>query len=152
LLNHQRFQGQVLKIKNCQVVFKVEGRKYFIPADSIETIQFEDVKSKILTKYSDLTNQEKCVKGTMDAEAYHGRAGANFALGILFGPFAIIGCAIDSPRPERGARTMMFSENSDFFYDPMYLNCYSKRARKKAMVNSALGWGTWVLLILLLSS
>jgi hypothetical protein len=47
-------------------------------------------------------------------------------------------------------QTYMISKNKDQFNDPEYLSCYKKKAQGQLIGMEALGWGAWVLLILVL--
>jgi hypothetical protein len=94
-------------------------------------------------------NSSKCLKGQLDAENYHGKKGTHFALGVLFGPFAMIGTAVSEPTPQRGKRTLIMSKNKDQFNDPIYLSCYKKKAKGQLIGMEALGWGAWLLLLIL---
>ena len=152
LNNKQSFIGEVIKIKDCNVVFKSEnGEKYSIPANDIETVKFENINNPIYTNYLNLLNTDpnSCMKGSSDAKAFHGKGGLHVALGVLFGPFAVIGAAVGSPDPMGGARTAQMSKNSDLFSDPTYLECYKKAAKGKNVGMAAAGWGMWVILLLL---
>ena len=73
-------------------------------------------------------------------------------LGGLFGPFAKVGAAIATPRPMNGKGTVGLSENKDLFDDPLYLKCYAKKARGKNVGNTALGWGAWLIFVLIANS
>jgi len=153
-LNDQKsFEGKVTKIKNCIVTFKASDEKYYIPVTDIFSIQFEDINDKVYTSFMALADDDpdKCMKGQMDADMYHGKTGSHIALGVLFGPFAIIGAAVSSPTPQNGQSTYMMSKNKEFFSDPIYLSCYQKKARAKNVGNTAVGWGCWILLLLLLA-
>jgi len=86
----------------------------------------------------------------LDAENFHGKKGGHFVLGVLFGPFAMIGTALANPKPKKGKDTYMFSENKELFDDPMYLSCYRKKAKGQLIGMEALGWGSWLLLLLVL--
>ncbi len=144
------FSGEITRIKNCEITFKMEGNKYYIPANDIYSIEFENVNSKILESYNQISSHEKCMQGMNDAEMYH-KSGLGFAMGVLFGPFAIIGAAISNPSPLRG-QNLYLSTNKEFFNDPSYLACYSRSARKKNVKNAALGWLSWVVLFLVVST
>lgn len=150
LNNEQVFEGKVVRVKSCEVVFKVDNEKYQIPAEDIAYLQFENVKSRILKNYNKMQDPNKCLLGRLDAANHHGKTGLNVALGVLFGPFAVIGAALTNPGPEKGKDTMAMSKNSELFDDPMYLSCYKKKAKGKNVGNAAMGWGAWVLLLLLL--
>jgi hypothetical protein len=152
LNNNQAFKGDVVKIKDCNVVFKSEnGEKYTIPANDIQTVKFEDVNNSIYTNYLTMLNADpnSCMKGAADGKVFHGKGGLHVALGVLFGPFAVIGAAVGSPDPMAGSRTPQMSKNSDLFTDPTYLECYKKAARSKNVGMAAAGWGMWIVLLLL---
>jgi len=150
LNNQMIFSGKVKKIKDCEVKFKTEGEVYFIPAEDIYSVVFEDPKDRVFTAYQQLSDSEKCLKGRSDADMYHGKAGMHVALGVLFGPFAIIGAAVANPTPEKGNDTYIMSKNSDSFSDPAYLSCYKKKAMGKNVGNTALGWAAWILFLLVI--
>lgn len=152
LSNNKKFDGEVTKIKNCVVTFKAtDNKKYHIPADSIISIEFENVESKIYTEYmaDSNDNADKCLKGRMDADAFHGKAGKHIILGVLFGPFTLIGAAIANPNPLDGKETPVMSKNSDLFQDPAYLSCYKKKAKGKNIGNAAAGWSIWLLFLII---
>lgn len=152
LNNEMVFEGKVKKIKDCAVVFKADGIKYVVPASEIFSIQFEDTENKIYTDYMKMADDDpnKCLNGTLDAENYHGKKGGHFALGVLFGPFAMIGTALADPTPYKGAQTLMMSKNKDQFSDPEYLSCYRKKAKGQLIGMEGLGWAAWILLLLVL--
>lgn len=152
LNNEMVFEGKVIKIKECAVVFKADGNRYIVPASDIFSIQFEDIEDKVYTDYLAMTedNPNKCLNGRLDAENYHGKKGGHFVLGVLFGPFAMIGTALANPTPEKGRQTYMLSKNKEQFSDPEYLSCYRKKAKGQLIGMEALGWGAWILLVLML--
>jgi len=152
LNNEMVFEGKVTKIKDCAVVFKANGKKYIIPASEIFSLQFENTEDKVYTDYLKLleSDPELCLKGRLDAENYHGKKGGHFVLGFLFGPFAIVGTLLSNPTPERGKETYIMSKNKEIFNDPEYLSCYRKKAKGQLIGMEALGWGTWILLLLIL--
>ncbi len=150
------FEGKIVKVTKKHTVFLVSNYEYFIPNADVYCLIFEDPNSPLLNdlieKGDELSNPEKCFKAQMDVEAYHGKAFGNFCLGFFFGVFGLIGCAVSSPGPQRGSKTLMMSSNKELFNDPAYLSCYKKKARGKAIGNSLLGWGASILLIIALSS
>ncbi|MGV8091350.1 MAG: hypothetical protein AB2L24_05725 [Mangrovibacterium sp.] len=145
-----RFSGEIKKIKNCEVVFKSEGKKYIIPSSEIYSLEFEKEDNNILRQFYQTHGSDNCLKGVSDAELYH-KSGGAFALGILFGPFAIIGTAVTNPSPMRGQNAYM-SQNKELFNDSSYLSCYSRSARQKNTKNAALGWLSWIVLVLVAAS
>jgi hypothetical protein len=72
------------------------------------------------------------------------------ALGVLFGPFAVLGAAVSKPTPLKGKDTMALSQNKEMFSDSSYLNCYTKKARGQNVTNSLIGWGAWILFAILI--
>ena len=153
LNNYMDFKGEVTKIKYCEVFFKSLGNKYVIPASEIFSIQFEDTKNKVYTKYINLPEGEnKCLNGQMDAENYHGKKGGHFALVFLFGHFEMIGTLLASPTPEKGKRTYLMSKNKEQFTDYEYINCYKKKAKAQLIGMEAAGWGSYLIILLLATS
>ena len=152
MANGMIFEGKVTKIKECVVVFKSQKEKYIVPAYDIYSIQFEDANDRVYRKYLALNLDEpnKCLNGQLDAENYHGKKGTHVALGFLFGPFAMIGTAIAKPTPDKGRFTAAKSQNTDQFNDPEYLSCYKKKAKGQNILFEGIGWGAWLLLLLLL--
>lgn len=148
LNNQMMFSGKVKQIKDCKVKFNIEGEIFFLPAEEIYSIVFENPEDKVLIAYLELSDPDKCLKARSDADMYHGKTGLHVALGVLFGPFAILGAALGSPTPEKGNDTYIMSKNRDFFSDPAYLSCYKKKAKGKNVGNTAIGWAAWILLIL----
>ena len=152
-LNNSRvFEGKVTGIKDCSVNFRSGGKRFTIPATDISTIQFLNTEDKVYTEYVKLTEGDpnKCLNGKLDAENYHGKKGLHFALGVLFGPFALVGtAALADPTPEKGNKTLMMSKNKEMFSDLEYLSCYKSKAKGQLIGIEAIGWASWVLLLLL---
>lgn len=152
LTNQMKFKGKVITIKNCRVKFKAEGKAYWVPASAIYSIEFADPEDKVYVKYIRQESVNKCFSGNSDADLFHGKAGLHVAMGVLFGPFAVIGAAVASPTPQTGKSTMALSQNKEMFNDPEYLSCYQKKARGKNVVNTLLGWAAWVLFVVILAT
>jgi len=153
LTNQAIFEGKVTKIKDCIVTFKHEGEKYHIPATDIYSIKFGNPQDKIYTDYLEfISNYQEgnCLKGQLDADNYHGKVGMHVALGVLFGPFAVIGAAVASPTPEKSTKTLMMSQNKDLFNNAEYLSCYKRKAKGQNVVNTTLGWAAWIVLLLVI--
>ncbi|MGM0505411.1 MAG: hypothetical protein ACQESQ_12365, partial [Bacteroidota bacterium] len=128
LNNQMSFSGKVKKIKDCQVKFKTAGEVFFIPAEDIHSVVFENPNNRVFRAYQELSDSEKCMKARSDADLYHGKTGFHVAMGVLFGPFAIIGAAVANPTPEKGNDTYVMSKNRENFSDATYLSCYKKKA------------------------
>lgn len=154
LTNEMVFEGKITKIKDCAVVFKTDGNKYIVPTTEIFSLQFENTSDKVYTEYMKMDDGDpnKCLNGRLDAENYHGKKGGHFVLGVLFGPFAMIGTALANPTPDKGKQTYMLSKNKEQFSDPEYLSCYKKKAKGQLVGAEALGWGAWILFVLVLGS
>ena len=90
---------------------------------------------------NDQDNYTKSIKGTMDAERYHGKQAEHLLLGCV-GIYGVAGTALLSePSPYNDPKTMALSPNRDLFNDPSYLTAYEKRAKRKNINNAAIGWG-----------
>ena len=90
---------------------------------------------------------DNCLKGKIDAHIFHGRETGNFFSGFLFGPFGVIGAALSNPKPKKAA--LLIPKNKELYKDPVYLNCYKKKARGMNILYSSLGWASWILLVIL---
>jgi hypothetical protein len=150
LTNQMIFEGKVLKIKECMVKFQAaNGNKYWIPADDIFSVQFEDPMDAALIDYMlDVDNPDKCLLGRTDAEMHHGKKGAHVIYGFLSGPFAMLVSAASTPSPYNDD-TLMLSKNNEIFDEPAYLNCYRKKATGQNIGMEAIGWAGWILLLLI---
>jgi hypothetical protein len=153
LTNGMQFQGDVVKVKGCSVVFKTEAGKVEVPAKDIYSVEFENPNDEQFVEYIAILDSEgsgdKCMNGQMDADKYHGKKGGHFVLGLLFGPFAVIGTAIGAnPTPYNAKNTVALSQNKDQFSDPEYLMCYKKEAKKSLVGMECAGWAVWILFIL----
>lgn len=147
LNNQNQFEGKVVKIKDCTIVFKLDGHKYHIPASDIYTIEFESHTSKVYTDYIEsiaLLNTDLCLSGKMDATLAHGKKGGHFILGVLFGPFAMLGTAMANPTPYKAANIHLISDSKENFSDPIYLNCYKRKAKGELILWEAAGWLAWL--------
>ena len=153
LNNKMAFEGKVTKIKGCAVVFKADGNKYTVPASEVFSIQFENTEDKVYTKFMEMAqnNPSNCLQGRLDAQNYHGKRGSQFILGAIFGPLAVGATAASAnPIPSKGRDTYAMSVNQEIFNDPMYLNCYRKKAKSKLLGMTALGSAYQIIVILLL--
>ena len=148
LMNDMKFMGKVKKISNCEVKFKTDDGTFWIPANHIYSVQFGNPYDKVLVDYQQLDNSDKCLKGRQDAQNFHGKTGGHIILGALFGPFAMLGAAIASPTPYKGKNTVEMSQNENLFNDPAYLQCYRKKAKGRNIGNVAIGWGIWIVAVL----
>jgi hypothetical protein len=124
------------------VTFRAEGNKYLVTASEIFSIQFEDTEDRVYADYIQFAEDgvNKCLNGRLDAENYHGKKGGHFALGVLFGPFAMIGTSLANPTPDKGRQAYMMSKNKEQFSDLEYLTCYRKKAKRQLVGMEGLGW------------
>jgi sRNA-binding regulator protein Hfq len=160
LKNGGVIRGVIIEqIPNQQIKIQTKDKNIFVfKYDEIDRIT-KDINSISTTSENDNqsenTSQEKkgdstCENATLDAENYHGKKGLHFGLGVLFGPFAMIGTAISEPTPMKGKQTMSMSKNKSKFNDHSYLSCYKKKAKSQLIQMEAIGWGSWLLLLLIL--
>lgn len=154
LNNNLSFEGKILRIKKCQVVFKAYGARYVIPAADIHSIMFEDPQDIVYTEYREksMLDPDACLKGHTDANAFHGKKVGHVILGFFFGPFAMIGTAVSNPTPMRGRDTYALSPNKELFSDPQYLTCYKKKAKGQLIGMEAIGWGISIIYLAIVNS
>ena len=60
----------------------------------------------------------------------------------------MLGTALANPTPDKGKRTYEMSKNKKHFDDLEYLSCYKKKAKGQLIGMEAIGWGAWILLVL----
>lgn len=151
LTNAHQLQGKVLNIRNRQVTFSIDESTFLIPSGDIYSIQFENPENKIYQRYLSKLKAdeslEKCMNARNDAQQLHGKKGGHFVLGVLFGPFAMLGTALANPNPLNGRNTPLLSSHKNQFNDPEYLACYKKKAKGQLIGMEGLGWLAWVLFI-----
>lgn len=152
LNNQMVFEGKVTKVMDCDIIFKSNGVKYIVPIQDIYSVNFKKANGRQYKRFAKLGDgsENYCMNGRLDAENYHGKKGGHFFLGFLFGPFAMIGTALANPNPYNGKNTVMMSKNKDQFDNPEYLSCYKKKAKGQLIGMEAIGWGAWILLILVI--
>lgn len=146
LTNQHTFEGKVIKIKDCTVVFKHQNERYEVPTNDIFSIVFESHKSKIYTKYMEgiinNDNMDVCLQGRMDASLGHGKKVGHFVLGVLFGPFAMLGTAFANPTPYNAGKLHLIQASKENFSDPTYLSCYKRKAKGELILWEGIGWLT----------
>ena len=147
LTNGMQFQGDVVKVKACSVMFKTEIGKVEVPAKDIYSVEFENPNDEQFVEYlavlDSASSADNCANGKMDAKKYHGKKGEHFFLGLAFGPLAVIGTAIlakPSPHNVDYKNKVGISQNKDQFSDPEYLMCYKKEAKKRLIGRECAGW------------
>ena len=142
LKNQQKFEGKILRIKDCSIVFKTNRVKYTIPSDDIYSVEFDNLQNKVYKNYVNrlASGENLCLKAKADAQRFHGKKAGHVILGVLFGPFAIIGTALSDPSPYKSSKTLIRSENREQFNEPEYLICYRKKAKDQLIAMEAVGW------------
>ena len=152
MLDGKMYQVDVIRVKSCELTVKIDNEKFVIPATEIQSIEFENVNDPEYLDFMKM-NQfggDACLSGQQDAENFHVKKGGHIALGVLFGPFAILGTALlADPDPSKGAKTGTMSTNKEMFSDPAYLQCYKKEAKSGLIKAEAIGWAAWLIFLLL---
>jgi len=150
LQSGQIFEGEVERLGREFVEFSFEGSVYSIPIIDVRVVEMAAPtkrERRLLSNFSAAENA--CFKGSNDG-ALHGHGGGHFIAGALTGVFGVIGCAVTTRTPAKSNNiAIMSGSNKDLWNNSEYLNCYNKAAKSKAVTNSLLGWGTWILLALL---
>lgn len=150
------FTGKIKKFSFCETEFQVNRAIYVIPNSEIQNIQFlkrKGEKYKTYLNYLELSpsnvNVENCILGTRDADQFHNKRAKHVIFGILFGPFATIGAAIGSPSPYKDD-ALTLSENQALFDNYDYIKCYKSKAKSKNVMDTLIGWGIWILAVIIL--
>ena len=165
LTNGEEIKAKVTEITTDEIKYKrcdnLIGPAYTIKKTAVFMIQYangtKDVFTPANTTSSNITKTDntktnltdKCTAGQQDAIKYHGKAGGHYVLGLLFGPFAILGTAFADPTPENGRKTYVMSQNKDMFGDATYRLCYKKKAKGRLIGAELCGWAFWILLLIL---
>ncbi len=131
------FRGEIKKVKNCIVYFKVNGKVLQIPVAHVAGYIISDKNSKLNAIFKDMEAQNYCAEGTNDATKYH-RSNGWYWGGFLFGVFAVIPALVVEPSP-RG--------NSPYYSDTSYIMCYGRKAKSMNIVSVLYGWLTWVVVL-----
>ena len=152
LKNNMVFEWKVTNIKECEVFFKADRKKYVVPASEISSLKFESPNKKFVLASNVIAEEDSsaCVKGASDAKKYHGKIASHIVLGMFLGPYAMIGTAFANPTPEKGERTYTMSDNKELFDDPDYLECYKKKAKRKLIQMEAIGTGIGLTALIIL--
>ena len=152
LKNQMAFKGCIVGIEDSTIIFNAENEDYYVPFSDISFLLVEDSTKEIYSALQNLdvsdSNVNICQLAQVDASMYHGKKFGHFCLGLLFGPFSMIGTALSNPTPFRGSETALLSKNSQYFSDPVYLTCYKKKVKGQLIGTEAIGWAAWLLLLL----
>ncbi len=142
---------KILEVGLSEIKYKnfddLDGITYGIFKSSVVCIRYKNGRVEYFDEKEELSAEKLCYCGHTDAARYHGKKGTHFVLGVLFGPFAMLGTAASKPTPRKGRRTYKLSQNSHLFSDLTYLKCYRKKAKSDLIGMEALGWGAWMLFV-----
>ena len=135
LQNGHRFEGEVVKISKNHLVFAASGERYRIPASDLRYVGLDEALD---------SDVDVCLRAYNDTRL-RGRHWHNFFGGVLFGPATIIYDLVKTYHPLHDRRVLLLSKNKGYFSDPVYLECYTYRAKVNATLQAAGGWATWLL-------
>lgn len=144
LSNCQQFYGKAVHKGNCKVIFQYEKQTYDIPATDIYSLQFGNLQDSVYKRYEADSTADKCLQGTADATAFHGKVFEHIALGFLFGCCGVAGSALSEPSPYKDPQAMAMSKNKNKFNNSSYLECYKRKAKNMNIGNAFLGWGLFL--------
>ncbi len=131
-----RFEGHIVRMTAHHLVFENEGQRYRIPATDLAMVGLDAAAS--------LDDVSTCLRAYNDTRL-RGRQWHNFFGGVLFGPVTVIYDLVKTYHPLKDERVLLLSRNKGYFSDPIYLECYSYRAKTTATLQAAGGWATWIL-------
>ena len=135
LQNGHRFEGEVVKISKNHLVFAASGERYRIPASDLRYVGLDEALD---------SDVDVCLRAYNDTRL-RGRHWHNFFAGVFFGPVTIIYDLVKTYHPLHDRRVLLLSKNKGYFSDPVYLECYTYRAKTNATLQAAGGWATWLL-------
>ena len=136
--------GTTVNIKISAV--KIDSVYYYLPDDSTEYARAHADIGKFIKGGGSLKAYDI---GVMDAHNFHRKDGEHIVLGIFTGVFGVIGSALSSPKPNKNNIVVNYSHHKDLLNDPQYVRGYKKTAAGKNTGNAALGWATWLLILLI---
>jgi hypothetical protein len=135
LQNGHSFEGDVVRIGQRFLHFESQGTRYRIPAADLRYVGLDEVMDN---------DVDVCLRAYNDTRL-RGRHWHNFFGGVLFGPVTIIYDLVKTYHPLHDRRVLLLSKNKGYFSDPVYLECYSYRAKTNATLQAAGGWATWLI-------
>ena len=144
LQNGHRFEGEVVKISKNHLVFAASGERYRIPASDLAYVGLEALEP--VSEEAAFSDVDVCLRAYNDTRL-RGRHWHNFFGGVLFGPATIIYDLVKTYHPLHDRRVLLLSKNKGYFSDPVYLECYTYRAKTNATLQAAGGWATWLLFL-----
>jgi hypothetical protein len=132
-----RFEGHIVRMSPQHLVFENDGQRFRIPASDLAFVGLDEAES--------MDDVDACLRAYNDTRL-RGRQWHNFFGGEFFGPITVIYDLVKTYHPLKDERVLLLSRNKGYFSDPIYLECYSYRAKTSATLQAAGGWATWVLL------
>lgn len=153
-IDGRQYNVEINRIQRNKVLFTLGNDAYVVPMGKIDMIYLDGANSTF-AKSAEVLNQivskeNPCLLGTTDAQS-RGKTTVNVIGGMLFGPFALIHKALKDFHPMKDIETVAVSSNRDLVDNPNYIQCYRKKARTKALTETAGGWATWILIALMSS-
>ena len=106
-----------------------------------------DVTIETVDITQDLSDAGLYLQGREDGKEFAKNKGGNFVVGFLTGGIGVlITAATSNQKPSFEAMTF---RGEDVIKNVNYRRGYKKGAKSNAVSNSLIGWGTWVVLLLL---
>jgi hypothetical protein len=148
------YDVEITKIKRNKIHFSLGMDQYVVPMSKIDMIYIEENNASFAESAEVLSQiaaeEDPCLMGIMDAQA-RGKTAVNVLGGMFFGPFALIHKALKDFHPSKDYQNIAISGHKDLMDNPNYIQCYRKKAQTKALAETAGGWATWILLVLMTS-
>ena len=148
------YDVEITKIKRNKVHFNLGMDKYVVPISKIDMLYLEETNASFAENAEELNQiaaeEDPCLAGTMDAQT-RGKTAVNVLGGMFFGPFALIHKALKDFHPSKDYATVAAAGHKELMDNPNYIQCYRKKAQTKALTETAGGWATWILLVLMTS-
>ena len=128
LTGKKKFNGEILKIKDCLITFKMNDNTYKIPATNIFSIQFENAENKIYRKHlkkSLSSPEDVCLNANIN-DGSNNKDEVAIIKGVFFGPFANINAELIKSYKLKNSAPDINTGEKEIFSDPDYLKFYLK--------------------------
>lgn len=149
-IDGRSYDVEIVKVKKAKVIFTMNGDKYNVPINDVQTIFLDENGLNFIENTEALRSliaeENPCVTGSMDAQG-RGKTVVNVLGGALFGPFALIVVGLNDFHPSKDFANVAAKGHSDLMNDAQYIQCYRQKAKTKALTEAAGGWAMWILFV-----
>ena len=139
------FERKVPKIKDYSIVFEAKGKKNIVFSSLIFSIHLKGKNEAVTTRYMNLvlSDSNKYLNASGDAQKYHVKKGGHFVFGVLFHSSEMIGTTFSILKPDIVKHIYIISKNKELFSEPYYLisKLLEEKSKKKTFNNGSFRMG-----------